>query len=105
MFAALRQPLARASAVKPLVRSFSAYSPIQSKSFYFNIDLTATFVVPDNRLCTRSPTLIFPTPLLVFSPGTLRLLLLYNATLAIITYTHAPTPLFVNRRCVSRKVA
>ncbi|KAF9581601.1 putative enoyl-CoA hydratase, mitochondrial, partial [Lunasporangiospora selenospora] len=31
MFAALRQPLARASAAKPLVRSFSAYSPLQSK--------------------------------------------------------------------------
>ncbi|KAG0043750.1 hypothetical protein BGZ83_011070 [Gryganskiella cystojenkinii] len=30
MFAALRQPLARASAVKPLVRSFSAFSPIQN---------------------------------------------------------------------------
>ncbi|GJJ76369.1 enoyl-CoA hydratase [Entomortierella parvispora] len=30
MFAALRQPLARAAAAKPLVRSFSAYNPIQN---------------------------------------------------------------------------
>ncbi|CAO3566301.1 unnamed protein product [Mortierella alpina] len=30
MFAALRQPLARASAAKPLARAFSAYSPVQN---------------------------------------------------------------------------
>ncbi|KAG0327122.1 putative enoyl-CoA hydratase, mitochondrial [Dissophora globulifera] len=30
MFAALRQPLARASAVKPLARAFSAYTPAQN---------------------------------------------------------------------------